>query len=554
MTFILLGILISTSFQTIKRLNTGGRYGQKQGRHPNFDSLLASHKITIEKLPKDFDWSFYCNNYLDLQQAGISNRFKAVHHYLKYGHQEGRICSPYSDFQKKHLGDFPETNHQAIDTIVNEIHGNPRERSLDDYLTTKMHEFWLAKETQLTELAKLDTNQTVATRQQLLSETGAAVEFMAESYRKAFLSLSDALKIKINPRRVLIVGDFFLPQCIRYRIEQKLEQLSFAVYEASAVSWTLPEKIFQELAFHDVIIFYRTPALPEIVRAIIHARALGKLTFYEIDDLLFEPIYPPPIQSYGSYVSPDSYAGLLKGMALYNNAAKLCEFGIASTQPLVERLSKYVESGMCFLHRNGSDSQNSYSNHRLPDKTNVDIFYGSGTQAHNSDFIDIALPALTVILQKHSHVRLIIVGYLELPTEFCEKFSQQLVQIPIVKSLPSYWSLLSNADINIAVLNRDDINDCKSELKWFEAACFRIPSIVSKTTNYEDVIKQDFDGIMVENTEEWIAAFDHLITDSDKRTKIGTYAFSRVRRDYAIEKLSANLETIIQSAISSKLH
>ncbi|MBK8815431.1 MAG: glycosyltransferase [Methylococcaceae bacterium] len=350
------------------------------------------------------------------------------------------------------------------------------------------------------------------------------------------------------------MGDFFLPQCIRYRIEQKLEQLSFAGYEASAVSWTLPEKIFQALAFHDVIIFYRTPALPEIVRSIVHARALGKLTFYEIDDLLFEPIYPPPIQSYGSYVSPDSYAGLLKGMALYNNAAKLCEFGIASTQPLVERLSKYVESGICYMHRNGLDSQNSYSNHRSPDKTYVDIFYGSGTQAHNSDFIDIALPALTFILQKHSHVRLIIVGYLELPAEFAEKYSPQLVQIPIVKSLPSYWSLLSNADINIAVLNRDDINDCKSELKWFEAACFGIPSVVSKTTNYEDVIKQNYDGIMVETTDEWIAAFDRLITDSNKRTEIGSYAYTRVRRDYAIEKLSANLETIIQSALSSKLH
>ena len=32
------------------------RYGQKQRRHPNFDSLLASQKMTIEKLPKDFDW------------------------------------------------------------------------------------------------------------------------------------------------------------------------------------------------------------------------------------------------------------------------------------------------------------------------------------------------------------------------------------------------------------------------------------------------------------------------------------------------------------------
>ena len=528
------------------------RFGKNEGRYPNFESVLGHQKIVIDKLPKDFDWSFYCGNYLDLQMAGINNPYKAILHYLKYGHAEGRMCSPYNDFQKQHLSNFHEINNQAIDSIVDEIKVNPRETGLGVYLTSKMKEFWNEKDNSLTQLAKTNIAQGIDCKQLLLTETNDAVEFMADAYRNAFLCLSDPLNIKINSRRVLIVGDFFLPQCIRYRIEQKLEQLSKAGFTATAVSWTLPDKITQELAFHDVVIFYRVPAVPDVVQAIIQARALGKLTFYEIDDLIFDPVYPPPIESYGGYVTPDNYVGLLKGMALYNSAAKLCEFGIASTQPLADRLSKLVSTGRCSVHRNGLDSQHTFIMQSPSKNDFIDIFYGTGTQAHNSDFIESALPSLEAILGKYPHVRLIIVGYLELPHIFLEKFSQQLIKLPFVKSLPSYWNLLANADINIAVLNRDEINDCKSELKWFEAACFGIPSIVSKTANYEQVINQNDDGIMVETAEDWVAAFERLIHEPDQRTEIGEKARLRVRQDYSIETLSANIETIIKQALDEK--
>ena len=550
----------TTWYSDVKSLSTEQasehwrRFGHNEGRHPNFDSFLASQKLTIGSLPIDFDWAFYCNHYLDLKQAGINNRFRAVVHYLKYGQKEGRICSPYNDFQKKHLGDFPEANQQAIDTIVDEINNNPRETGLDEFLGDKMKAFWQAKEAELTDLAKLHATQGPSVRASLLNETSTAVDFIADSFKKAFLALSEPLKTRINARRVLIVGDFFLPQCIRYRIEQKLEQLNQSGYEATAVSWTLPGKIFKELAFHDIVIFYRTPALPDIVRAIVYARALGKLTFYEIDDLLFEPIYPPPIESYGLDVTEERYLGLLKGMALYHNAAKLCEFGIASTQPLVERLGKLVESGTCFLHRNGLDSQNGDWSGNKSDKAFVDIFYGSGTQAHNSDFIEIALPALIFIMEKYHDVRLVVVGYLDLPGEFVDKFSQQLVRFPLLKHLPSYWNLLLNADINIAVLERNEINDCKSELKWFEAACFKIPSVVSKTANYEQVIVQGVDGIMVGTTEEWVSALESLIIDPTKREEIGSNAYRQVHARYSLEKLSANIDGIIQSAVKAKIN
>lgn len=121
----------------------------------------------------------------------------------------------------------------------------------------------------------------------------------------------------------------------------------------------------------------------------------------------------------------DTHIELRKGMALYA-AARLCRYGIASTLPLCEELQSLVTSGTCLLHRNGLDKHNQIKITQRNNKDCINIFYGSGTHAHNSDFIEQALPALTYILHNYPQARLVIAGYLKLPTEFTARFTNQL--------------------------------------------------------------------------------------------------------------------------------
>ena len=74
---------------------------------------------------------------------------------------------------------------------------------------------------------------------------------------------------------------------------------------------------------------------------------------------------------------------------LFQEAAKLCEYAIASTLPLLALLQSLVTSKKGFLHRNGLDSLNIFMSKK--EKEYINIFYGSGTLAHNSDFIDLTL-------------------------------------------------------------------------------------------------------------------------------------------------------------------
>jgi len=113
--------------------------------------------------------------------------------------------------------------------------------------------------------------------------------------------------------------------------------------------------------------------------------------------------------------------------------------------------------------------------------------------------------------------------------------------IPPTKKVQNYWSLLEQADINIAVLHNDEINNCKSELKWFEAACFAIPSIVSHTQNYQDIIRNGEDGYIVSSSEEWYRALHCLVSDPQKRQKIGQAAMQRVKEEYSLKTLGSQL-------------
>ena len=390
-------------------------------------------------------------------------------------------------------------------------------------------------------------------RTSLIDSVSALGNEIYEIYYKYFTRFSEQkIYVYNNPDKILIVGDYHVPQCIRYRIEQKIEQLKYANIHVESVSWTDLSKNEDLLAKFDTIIFYRVPAIPSVTKYMALANALGKLTFYEIDDLLFEPEYPHDISTYGGYVNMNTYIELLRGMPLFRLAATFCLYGISSTKPLCDKLEKLVIRNKCYLHRNGLDENNLVINAALKNKSTVDIFYGSGTQAHNSDFTEIALPAFDKLLSEHKNVRLTIMGYLSLPADFIKKYSNQIVQIEHTKDLILYQQLLSSADINVAVLLSDTITDCKSELKWFEAAAVGIPSVVSDTKNYIDVINHGVDGYIAKDSHEYYKYLNLLVKDKALRLKIAQSAQKRVLESYSVSSFSDNIRNIIEHATSSE--
>lgn len=436
----------------------------------------------------------------------------------------------------------------AVEVLLSGIDKHPDFTFLHDHLDGLIQNYWLKQ------LGALEVLSVTNNREALLAKTNEVAAFIYQAYLHVYgASQNPEYLGSCNLKRVLIVGDFHVAQCVRYRIEQKIEQLEANDVEVSAISWTDLATKQQELAFHDVVIFYRVPAEPAVLKAMAQVNATGKLSFYEIDDLLFDSAYPPALETYGGYLELETYLQLLKGMASFNAAARYCRFGIASTQPLVDKLAALVFGKQCFLHRNGIDSLNTFKLKPLKSlaKSSINIFYGSGTMAHNSDFTDLALPAIMRILDEHPNTFLMIAGYLKLPGVFLETYEGRVQQRPPVKSVKDYWSLLEQADINLAVLHDDEINGCKSELKWFEAACLDIPSIVSNTANYCDVIRDGEDGLIAATTEDWYQHLNALVNNPVLRHGMAEKARLRTQAEYSIEALSANITTVLAQALSN---
>jgi glycosyltransferase involved in cell wall biosynthesis/tetratricopeptide (TPR) repeat protein len=352
-------------------------------------------------------------------------------------------------------------------------------------------------------------------------------------------------------KAIAIVADLSLPQCRFYRIEQKLEHLKAGGIAARVFDHTADLQNFAScLPFVDAVIFYRVPAFPAVVKAIEATRLAGLPSFYEIDDVIFDERYfPDSFDSYGGQISHEVYAGLVTGTGLFRTAMSMCDYALASTPALADLMQHHVVSGRAFVHRNALSSPHLQwmdRQRKPPSAGPVTLFYGTGTRAHNEDFDTILAPTLARLLQTYGdRLKLVIMGYLSLPA--CLKpFAGQIALFDTVWDLQIYWSTLSQMDINLAVLKPGMAFDCKSEIKWLEAAMLGIPSVVSRTRTYAEVIEDGVDGMLASTPAEFFNALDLLIGDPARRQRMGAAAWRHARASYGPDAAAQNIAAIMR--------
>jgi glycosyltransferase involved in cell wall biosynthesis len=347
---------------------------------------------------------------------------------------------------------------------------------------------------------------------------------------------------------VALVVDPFLPQCVRYRVTQKLEQFNLLGWQTSVLEWPKIEKdSFRALAFADIVVFYRTPALFDIAYLMKKCRHAGKVIVYEIDDLVFDSeLYPEPLASYGGLIEAADHRNLIRGTILFQTSLRAADYALASTALLAAHMSPLTRTEKSYIHRNGLDSHTAKLL-ELPRKArnaSPIIFYGTGTKAHNADFDDLVAPALTRILAEFPSWRLMIAGYLTLPANLLV-YEDRIVRVGFISDVDTYLSVLAKAEINIAVLHKNEVNDSKSELKWFEAGAYGIASVVSPTANYLDVTDPGHDVLVAATPEEWYQQLKKLIIDPVLCRTIGENARSAAKR-YAPSPQSHALSNVFQ--------
>ena len=369
------------------------------------------------------------------------------------------------------------------------------------------------------------------------SEVPDLLDFVAEKTDYPVSILEDIVnKFKAVPRDqyiLLIDGvENIIPQCTRYRVLNKAEQLRKHGFAVKVVNLSDFQLSMAQNASH--IIIYRSPISPELLRLCHLAKEYGKPVFFDIDDLVFDTVYTDQL-SYTQGLNSVEKGNYDAGVRNYGYMLENCDGAITSTNQLQEELYKYQSKVL--LNRNlASDDLIAISSQYIKDYSQtsdiVKIGYFSGSISHNENF-ELIKPAIKQLLTKYSNVQLHIVGILDIPQDM-KPFENQIVTHDYVDwdKLPA---LISEVDINLAPLVDSIFNRAKSEIKWIEAALVKVPTVASNIGAFSDAVVDGETGLLATD-EEWFDKLEALVLSPELRQKIADAAYRAVLENCTLSK------------------
>lgn len=345
--------------------------------------------------------------------------------------------------------------------------------------------------------------------------------------------MMEEIKRTIPKEHVLIIDgvENAIPQCTRYRVENKAAQLRALGFDVWTVNASEFKMGYAENASH--IIIYRTGYSEEFEKLCRLAQKYNKPVYYDIDDLVIDTKYTD-LLSYTQDLSDIEKYEYDSGVKSYGKMMALCDKVITTTQTLKEELENY--SSEVIINRNlASEELVRLSQETLKDyaqdSTKIKIGYFSGSITHNENF-EMIKPAIMQILEKYPHVELHLVGYIDLPQDL-KKYTEQIIMNDYVdwKELPR---LISQMDINLAPLVDSVFNRAKSEIKWLEAALVKVATVASHLGSFEEMISDDVTGLLAQ-PNEWYEKLEILIENPDKRQRIAEAAYGFVLENCTVK-------------------
>ncbi|UCC67974.1 MAG: glycosyltransferase [Armatimonadota bacterium] len=314
----------------------------------------------------------------------------------------------------------------------------------------------------------------------------------------------------------------------RYRMESKCEQLDMLgiphTFRSVRDYLGHPVLAARDAAEHDIAVVHRLPIRADTSVLLYALSRLNRPIVYDADDLVFAP-------SLMSSIPP-----LARGCVSHQAwLLEQCTHVIAATEKLAEQVrtrGKPVRVVRNVLSRELlALSRATREEARV--RGDVRLGYLSGSPTHDRDLAAIG-PALARVLALHPDVLLVLIGPVDAPPEL-EPFRGRVIRLQAVpwRDLPS---LMADIDINLAPLELENpFCQCKSELKYFEAAAVGIPTVATPTSPFEDAIAQGVNGYLARTADDWVDALDELIRRPDHRREMGQAAQRDAESRYAPE-------------------
>ncbi len=263
----------------------------------------------------------------------------------------------------------------------------------------------------------------------------------------------------------------------------------------------------------DAFVFVRMLWSPKVETLIEELKAFGKSVQFDLDDLIFDDRYLTlVIKTLGRTEDDASINHLCAYMNRVNKTASLCD-GFTCTneflaEKLRERYGRIVRVVPNLMNREQADVSAQLVARGRPLRRRFLVGYFSGSPSHDNDFRGIS-DELLEFLRRRDDAELAVVGILNLPPELEALRAAGRVRCEPLKSYLDLQESIWGTDVTIVPLAVNDFTNCKSALKFFEAAAVGVPTIASPAHSYRQAIRHGDNGLLCE-PGEWLEALERV--------------------------------------------
>ncbi len=309
----------------------------------------------------------------------------------------------------------------------------------------------------------------------------------------------------------------------RYRVKNVCEALekSKTWRGEYCLKYEIPKNDFSDV---DILVILRqTDKDGKILNLIRRAKKSGTKVLFDLDDLVFD------YRDLGLVARSVREKNLLYWVGYFwgiRRVAKKVDGFLTTNEFLAGKLErsfgKPVKVIRNSLNREQIEASEVYVKKKREKDEKFVIGYFSGSPTHQKD-LEVAMPGVMKFLDEHDDAILNIVGFMRFSEDVQKYVVRKKICFLPFTDFRKLQRLMAEVDVNIAPLVVNDFTNCKSELKFFEAAVAETTTIASPTHAFLHAIRDGENGLIAQD-DEWYEKLEYLYNNPEENRKMAKQA------------------------------
>lgn len=298
-------------------------------------------------------------------------------------------------------------------------------------------------------------------------------------------------------------------------------------------------RIDEIVDYADLLVICRSGYSNRINQLITRFRVQKKRVLFDIDDLVFNTSYAHLIaNTLGMDVNQsDIWDYWFAYLGRMGETLRMCDGAITTNDYLAAKIGEFSGLPVNVVPNFINKEQLNLSEMLFRSKEasafarddKICLGYFSGSPSHNLDYA-IITSALEEVMENDLRVEIMVVGYIEAGPSL-SRFGSRIKHQPF-RDYVNLQCLIGSVELNLMPLQSNVFTNCKSELKYFEAAITGTLSIASPSYTYASAI-QDGENGYIAQAHQWESVIQRAIENIDTYPDMAATAYAEARSKYA---------------------